>query len=233
MMMRAMKPPVIWDYRAGARYRSALVLALFDAIEARLDRYARGVLLDAGCGTMPFRNAALRRVAVYESVDVERRGDAPTYLGDVQSMVAVPSSRYDTVLCSEVLEHLPRPELAVAEFFRVMRPEGYLVLSVPFLSRLHEEPRDYFRFTAYGLRELLERQGFIVEEVTPIASLVAFLSHQLSSALLGATHRVRGVRQLAFMFNMAFVTLPTFWLDRITPRWKLPAGYIAVARKPM
>jgi SAM-dependent methyltransferase len=60
-----------------------------------------------------------------------------------------------TVVLCEILEHLPRPERAISEAFRVLQPDGVLVLSVPFSYRLHGFPTDYWRFTASGIYLLL------------------------------------------------------------------------------
>lgn len=212
---------------------SPLALALDQAMIGRLKGHATGAVLDVGCGTMPYRAVTLPLVRSYDSLDVEARAPGVTYLADVQSMPEVPDSRYDTVLCSEVLEHIPRPEAALAEIHRVLRPKGRLLLSVPFLSRLHEEPHDYYRYTEHGLRELLGRQGFVVEEVTPIASVCSFLGHQVSSLLVAGTWRIPVLREIAFVVNLIAVVLPCYWLDRLVmPRRKLPAGYVAVAAKP-
>lgn len=221
--------------RAG-RWRhlfSPLALWLERELRLRLRKHASGDFLDLGCGTMPYRAVIIPLVRSYDSLDVEARAPGVTYLADIQVMPEVPDSRYDTVLCSEVLEHIPRPEAALAEIHRVLRPEGRLLLSVPFLSRLHEEPHDYFRYTEHGLRELLGRQGFVVEEVTPIASVCSFLGHQISSLLVAGTWRIPVLREIAFVLNLIAVVLPCYWLDRLVmPRRKLPAGYVAVAVRP-
>jgi ubiquinone/menaquinone biosynthesis C-methylase UbiE len=71
----------------------------------------------------------------------------------------------DAVLSTQVLEHVADPLSVLAEFFRVLKPDGRLWLTAPFVWYLHEEPYDYYRFTSHGLRFLLERAGFIEIEV--------------------------------------------------------------------
>lgn len=66
-----------------------------------------------------------------------------------------PDESVGAVLMFELLEHLPRPQVAVAEAQRVLAPDGLLVLSVPFDYRLHAFPVDYWRFTASGISLLL------------------------------------------------------------------------------
>ena len=147
-------------------------------------------------------------------------------------MPQVPSARYDTILCCEVLEHLPRPELALAELYRLLRPGGHLILSVPFLCRLHEEPHDYFRFTEHGLAELLSRQGFVVNAIVPTGGLFSFLGHQVSSVLMASVWRVPLLREVTMVLNAGLVVAPSRALDRLSGVVRsLPVGYVVVAAK--
>lgn len=75
--------------------------------------------------------------------------------------------RYDVVICEQVIEHVEDPWAAVANLRRLALPGGHVVVSTPFLIRVHEEwgMRDYWRFTPRGLRTLLERAGLAVDEV--------------------------------------------------------------------
>jgi SAM-dependent methyltransferase len=77
--------------------------------------------------------------------------------------------RYDVVICEQVLEHVVDPWTAVANLRGLCEPGGHVVVSTPFLVRVHELPeyamRDYWRFTPRGLRVLLEGSGLEVEKV--------------------------------------------------------------------
>jgi SAM-dependent methyltransferase len=78
--------------------------------------------------------------------------------------------RYDVVICEQVLEHVPDPWLAAEHLRDLCAPGGRVIVSTPFLVRVHEEPilhdmRDYWRFTPRGLRTLLERAGLEVARV--------------------------------------------------------------------
>lgn len=84
-----------------------------------------------------------------------RRGNGVDRLEDAQSLTFGDES-VGTVLLFEILEHLPRPDLAVAEAHRVLSAQGLLAVSVPFQYRLHGFPSDYWRFTASGIHSLLE-----------------------------------------------------------------------------
>jgi SAM-dependent methyltransferase len=68
----------------------------------------------------------------------------------------------DTVLCTQVIEHVRDPQSLLRESARVLRVGGHLILSAPLMNVVHEPPYDYFRFTPYGLRLLFENAGFEV-----------------------------------------------------------------------
>lgn len=70
--------------------------------------------------------------------------------------------KYDVVICEQVLEHVPDPDAAVHTLRSLARPGGRLVVSTPFLVRIHGSPHDYWRFTPLGLQTLLQRHGFTV-----------------------------------------------------------------------
>lgn len=216
------------------KYFSPALYGLVDTLVPRLVALARGRLLDAGCGTMPYRHYVEERVDVYDGLDVEARVPGVKYLTDVQEMQGVPSQGYETVLSSEVLEHIPRPDRALSEIHRVLAPGGTLILTVPFLGRLHEEPHDFYRYTRYALEHLVDGCGLIVREIVPTGSIFSFLGHQLSLAMVCSVWHVPVLKHAVFWLNAVFVTLPCRALDRIGGlREKFPLGYVLVAEKPI
>jgi SAM-dependent methyltransferase len=91
--------------------------------------------------------------------------------GDIQALPFA-SGSVDGVLCIEVLEHLPKPQTAVDEIHRVLRPGGLLLLTTPFLLSYHGKPGDYsdfYRYTDEGLKWLLRH--FTTVSVRPLGGL--------------------------------------------------------------
>jgi SAM-dependent methyltransferase len=76
-----------------------------------------------------------------------------------------PSQSFDLVICEQVLEHVPDLFTAVKNLFALCRPGGLLLVSTPFLLRIHGTPDDFWRFTPNGLKQLLEQGGFDVKWV--------------------------------------------------------------------
>ena len=219
--------------RPDVRKRISPVLyGLTTQLLPRLLARAKGQFLDAGCGTQPFRSAVEGQVDRYLTFDIEARADQVDFIGDVEEMTAVPDRSIDSLLCSEVLEHVPHPDRAIREFARIVKPGGVLFLTVPFLARLHEEPHDYYRYTRHGLRRLLEEGGFEVDEIVETGSLFSFVGHQVSLVLLGLTWHVPGLRTVMTWINSALVVRPSAALDRLTRISRLlPLGYVAVATR--
>ena len=80
------------------------------------------------------------------------------------------TERFDVVICEQVIEHVPDPFGAVENLRDLVHPGGHVIVSTPFLIRVHElvllyDMRDYWRFTPRGLRTLLERSGLEVDLV--------------------------------------------------------------------
>jgi SAM-dependent methyltransferase len=147
-------------------------------------------------------------------------------------MSMIPDESYDSALSLEVLEHVQDPWQAAGEIHRILRPGGILIVSVPHLSRLHEEPHDYFRFTVYGLQHLLETTGFEVVEIHRKGGLVSFLGHQVSTLLLSAVWPVAVLRKPVWFLNKWLVTRLWYRVDSLSNRSGIFAlGYVAVARK--
>lgn len=125
----------------------------------------RGTLVDAGCGASPYRQLVPANTT-YVGLDLERASEEFGYdVADVRRFGAdgswpVDDGGADVVLSTETLEHVPDPGAFLAEAFRVLRPGGQLVLTVPFAARWHYVPYDYWRFTPSALTMLLEGAGF-------------------------------------------------------------------------
>ncbi|HRF46157.1 MAG TPA: class I SAM-dependent methyltransferase [Anaerolineales bacterium] len=194
--------------------------------------YLRGRLLDVGCGDMPFHAELAPLVDVYDGLDAYPRSERVRYVADAQAMTMIADGTYDSVLCLEVLEHVPDPFKAMREMGRVLRPGGLLVLSVPHLSRLHDLPHDYYRYTRYGVERLLAHGGFELIQCRVRGGLFSFLSHQMSTILLGMVWGVPIVRTVFWHLNRWLLVYPAAILDRLVDRQGLFAmGYTVVAQK--
>ena len=121
-----------------------------------------GKLLDFGCGSKPYQS--LFNVESYTGLDFEKTGhDHSNEQIDVfydGKTIPFGDGHFDSVLCSEVAEHLFDLNAALAEMNRVLKKGGKLLLTCPFVWGEHEVPYDYARYTQYALKDILEKNGF-------------------------------------------------------------------------
>jgi SAM-dependent methyltransferase len=131
-------------------------------------RVLKGALLDVGCGEMPFRPLVPADVS-YTGIDVPNaasfgmsdRSDVVHFDGRT---IPFPDASFDSVLCTEVLEHVEDPDRLVAEIWRVLRPGGTVLATIPFSARVHYTPHDFHRFTPYRLAPLFADFAFFEVE---------------------------------------------------------------------
>ena len=140
-------------------------------------------VLDAGAGKGLYKHHFNQHH--YESADfcqIDKEYGEITYVCDLAS-IPVASNKYDLVLLTQVLEHLPKPEKVLVELNRVLRAGGELWLSTPLYYQEHEIPYDFYRYTQYGLQYLLENTGFKIKQIDWLEGYFGTLSYQLAIAL--------------------------------------------------
>ena len=76
---------------------------------------------------------------------------------DIQNLTSYSDESYDAVVIDNILEHIPRPELAMDEIWRILKKNGFCICITPFLIKVHFFPGDYCRYTEQGLRQLFRR----------------------------------------------------------------------------
>jgi SAM-dependent methyltransferase len=185
----------------------------------RLAPHVQGRVLDVGCGQKPYMG--MLSVSSYTGLEIDtpenrrsKRADA-FYDG---THFPFAEGEFDSVLCNQVLEHVFEPDLFVAELHRVLKPGGTLVLTVPFVWDEHEQPYDYARYSSFGLRHLLSKHGFVLDEQIKTLPDIAVL-HQLLNAYLYKVllTRSRVVNLLVTAILMAPVSCAGLLLGRILP----------------
>jgi len=172
-----------------------------------------GDVLVIGAGKEPYR-ALMPSAASIVCTDIEA-GEHIDLVADAHALPFLARS-FDTVIAIEVFEHLHAPRKAMQEINRVLRSEGRILLSVPFMFRVHGDPHDYQRFTASGLSVLFEEHFDLT--IRPFGNRVHVISDLVTTAF-------RGLAALR-IFNHALCTRPFLQASR-----DCPSGYLLEATK--
>ena len=146
-------------------------------------------VLDAGAGQCVYADHF--RQHRYESADYCQGKKNYGNINYVCSLDAIPveDKSFDLVLSTQVLEHLADPLLALKELHRVLKPQGRLWLTAPLCWGEHGQPADFYRYTRFGLRHLLEQAGFKVVELEWASGYYATLWYQLRLAVRSLSFR--------------------------------------------
>lgn len=191
--------------------------------------------LDVGCGTRPYEKHFPTNC--YIGVDVESSGrdqtlKLPDHFYDGNTLPFAENS-FNGVISTQVLEHVPNARAIIAEMYRVIKPGGGIILSLPFMWQEHEEPYDFSRFTSFGITELLKQNGFEIEsiakDVGAIESLAVAFNVYVAYNLVP---RIPGFGSLVALF-IGFPIQTIAWsMQRLLPdRRQLYLNLIVRARK--
>lgn len=174
---RALAPKEYSHGRLRPQIGDALYLHLHDLLsaveEVRTDEPL--TLLDYGCGSSPYRSLFPR--ADYRRADFLDI-DQPDYRLESNSRVPEKDGLFDLVLSTQVLEHVPEPQIYLSECFRLLKPGGKVFLTTHGVFKDHGCPYDFQRWTADGLKLALEKTGFReikVQKLTTGARALVFL----------------------------------------------------------
>lgn len=203
-----------------------------DAYRDAIATYARGHLADFGCGKVPFYG--LYRGLVDEITCIDwpgsvHKSDHVDIYADLNCPTGIAPSSFDTIISSSVLEHIWKHDIFWDEMVRTTRPGGHIILSVPFVYWLHEEPHDYFRWTRHALHKACEECGLTIVHLAPYGGGPDVLADLLVRAVGGVSMTIAG--WLATIGAKA-LSRPAIRRIGAQHRERLPLGYILVARKP-
>ena len=133
-------------------------------------KYIKGICVDIGSGHSPYKEMILPYVDKYIAIDKKEthqvmfKSSKEEYLeGDVKKPFN--DNSIDCVVFTQVLEHIDEPFRALDEIKRVLKKEGILILSVPFIYQAHAIPYDYFRFSEYALKKIMRKYNFEIIEL--------------------------------------------------------------------
>ncbi|MBI3631209.1 MAG: class I SAM-dependent methyltransferase [Candidatus Sungbacteria bacterium] len=178
----------------------------------RFLKEARGTMLDVGCGDCIYQEF-LEKSVKYIGIDIH---DAESFNYGVQSdiirfddtNIPLPSESVDNLICSEVLEHVSKPEPLIEEMRRVLKPGGRAVITIPWSARFHYIPHDYARYTPSKLKELFS--AFEIEAILPRGTDVAVIGSKM--VVFAARQAVKGRKIVYWKLPLLLIASPVFVL---------------------
>jgi SAM-dependent methyltransferase len=204
-------------------------------LRARRDIFANWVkrldgtalrILDVGGRVQPYRPLFDGRIHSYYAVDAVA-GPSVSLVSRAEDL-PLAAGAFDVVLCTQMLEYVPSPQKVVDEIHRVLRPGGYLFLSVPAVFPRDSDP-EYWRFLPSALRLLL--QGFSEVEIAPEGSTISGLLRTVNVAMASFTPPlVRALLRYTLSPSLNVLALFLEGLVR-TDNDQLTANFSALARR--
>lgn len=177
-----------------------------------------GNILDIGGGKRGshYRFLPLAPGAAVRAVDIVPGSDTDFVLDITKEQVPLPNASQDYIFLFNILEHVDVHDAVLSETFRLLRPGGKVLGTIPFLVNVHPDPHDYVRFTEEALRDLFTRNGFSVEVIEPIGRgpfLAAY--EQLDSLIPSLCHAIL----------LPFVWLADALVQRLRPNRDFPSVF--------
>ena len=189
-----------------------------------LSEHARGDLLDVGCGHVPLFGCYRTLVKTALCIDWPNTQHTSPHVdvyADLSVKLPLRDQQFDTIVATDVLEHLPYPDVLWGEMSRVLRPGGRLIVGVPFMYWLHERPHDHHRYTEFRLRLFCADHGLRVLTCAPYGGAIDVAADVLSK--LFNRNPLRPVARI-----IAWAASKRKTIEARTPM----LGYVLVAERP-
>lgn len=205
------------------------------AYQKIIREHSKGILADIGCGSIPYYSIYKDLVSDNICVDWGREDGEISYLdfvADLNESIPLENEIANTVLCTDVLEHIRTPELLFAEMARIMKPDAKLILTVPFMYWIHDAPHDHHRYTRYMLEDFCSRNKLSVVSIEEYGGLPEVIYDLIHKGYIFYNFPLRR----AFLFLWRKTGMFLYRRKKIR-RWSanssktFPLGYILVAQK--
>lgn len=196
-----------------------------------------GKILDFGCGAKPYRGLFVN-CTDYVGVDIEESGHSHIseqidcyYDG---KKLPFEDNYFDNIFSSEVFEHISNLDQILDELYRVLKVDGLLLVTVPFVWNEHEIPYDFNRFTQFGIEKCLKKHGFTIVESRKSTNYLEVV-YQMKAEYYRYQFRNMSprIRHIVQRTIISFQTLKGIIMSRILPvNWSLFADNIVMCKKP-
>lgn len=211
---------------------------LFKDLKDAAQQYAKGDLLDIGCGNKPYRPFFEGKITSYTGCDIIQSDKNLVDIICPATDIPLPDNCKDTVFSTQVIEHVADHRKLLSEAFRILKPGGCLIVSGPMAWEHHEEPYDFFRFTKYGFEYILKETGFSDIVIVPNGGKWAMVGQLFHNSLRSSCYgkksfKARLLKGVYFLFRLKWIiNLFSVWLDNFDKDYSATLNFVVIARKP-
>lgn len=189
-----------------------------------------GDILDCGCGQVPYYELYKPRAKTITCVDWEKSPHETNHIDhavDLNAGLPFGDNSFDSIILTDVLEHIYAPRILLNSVSKVLRPRGEVVIGVPFLYRIHERPHDFYRYTEFALQQMLQEIGMEIVKINAYGGYLDVLFdliHKKATRNRFTFSVIQGLRK-------CLLAIPFIRKFNNDSKSDYPLGYCVVARK--
>ena len=199
-----------------------------------INRFASGRLLDLGCGKVPLYEAYKDKVTSITCVDWANTLHPNQYIDfecDLTQPLPFPDGQFETIILSDVLEHIPEPLNLCKEIHRVLSDGGILIMNVPFFYWLHETPHDYYRYTEFALRRFSDLVRLQLLEIKVIGGVPEVITDIVAKTVVGLPAIGQALASVLQWLTMSLLTDGIGRHRKPRTSSAFPLGYFMITKK--
>lgn len=211
-------------------------ISIVKALKKVQHQVKSGMILDVGCGMKPYKSLLNASGSTYYGTDypLTMKGSygksTKADFFSESTLLPFNNNTFDTLLSTQMLEHVSDPKKVIQEMGRVLKPGGIMILSAPMTWPLHEEPYDFFRYTLHGLRHLLQKANFEILDEIPRGNNFTTMAQMLLDTQLDNTSQSFPKRLYSLILSLVVNQLCSV-INLFQPAQRLCLGWVMVAKK--
>ncbi|MEP6596861.1 MAG: class I SAM-dependent methyltransferase [Ginsengibacter sp.] len=211
-------------------------IPLIRELKSAIVKYAKGKVIDIGCGNKPHEKIFEEKITEYIGCDIVQSSLQKVDILCEANNIPLPNNSFDTAFSTQTIEHVEDHQGLVNEAYRLIKPGGFFIVSGPMYWHLHEEPYDFFRFTKYGFKYIFEKAGFEMVEINPNGGTWATTGQSVIHSFLQSKSRNFFIHVSRFLFHRLrlYWLINAFfsWLDKVDYNPLNTMNYVVVGKKP-
>jgi len=208
-----------------------------EELAAAIKLYAKGKLLDIGCGNKPYAGILSPYITEYIGCDIIQSSNNCVDILCPANKIPLDDNGFDTVFSTQTIEHVEDHQGLLNEAYRLLNKGGHLIIIGPMYWPLHEEPYDFFRFTKHGFKYILEKAGFEIVDIRSNGGKWSVAGQALLHALYPHVNSIKGIKGKLVNGFIKMIggikTINRFFLhlDSKATDYKNTMNYVVIAKK--